>query len=95
MQFVSSSPPTSKAVRHGVTMPSPPKDPPFELERYTVKFAPNASGEDVDLVERLVEREGGAVEYYQPQCDGMDVLLTRRAVVYLTVNPAVLSVDKT
>lgn len=64
------------------------------LDRYTIKFSNTASNEDIELVERLVEREGGYIVYYRTMFPGFDVMLTRRAVVYLKVNPAVRGLEK-
>lgn len=64
------------------------------LDKYTVKFTNNASNEDIELVERLIKREGGHILYYQTLFPGFDVLLSRRGVVYLKVNPAVKGLQK-
>jgi hypothetical protein len=64
------------------------------LDRYTIKFTNNASNEDIELVERLVKREGGYIVYYQTLFPGFDVMLSRRALVYLKVNPAVRGLQK-
>lgn len=59
------------------------------LERYSIRFEDSATNEDVTLVERLIDREGGYVLYCHRDLCGVDVLVNRRAAIYLRVAPCI------